>query len=190
MSQAAYGIINSLGQNIIVGTGGLYSQTSNSTPVANTITETSLINSAMGVGNLSVPAFGFSVGDSFHAKLIGLISSANNQTIDIRIKSDSVVLANTGLVSIATSTNRKWEINIYFTIRNIGRAGVASIVSGGMFSYVKNASTSFEGADFSLVNNTTFDTTISNTLDITLQWGAANPSNSIFTQLFVLQKIY
>ena len=43
---------------------------------------------------------------------------------------------------------------------------------------------------FNTVNNTTFDTTIPNTLDVTAQWGAASNSNSIYSDIFVLNKIY
>jgi hypothetical protein len=35
-----------------------------------------------------------------------------------------------------------------------------------------------------------FDTTIGNTLDITAEWGTASLTNSISTEVFVLNKIY
>ena len=170
-----------------VGT-GLFAQTVNSVPITNTTTETSITGT--GVGSLSVPANGFQVGDSFHAKLIGMMSTANNHTIRIRIKSGSVLLADTGVITLGNSTNRPFEINVYFTIKSLGAAGVASIVSGGIYSYTKNASTSFEGTGFNTVNNTTFDTTINNTLDVTAQWGQASASDSVYTDLFVLHKLY
>jgi hypothetical protein len=170
-----------------VGT-GLFAQTVNSIPVTNTTTETSITGT--GVGSLSVPANGFQVGDSFHAKLIGMMSTANNHTIRIRIKSGSVLLADTGVITLGNSTNRPFEINVYFTIKSLGTAGVASIVSGGIFSYTKNASVSFEGTGFNTVNNTTFDTTVSNTLDVTAQWGQTSASDSVYTDLFVLHKLY
>lgn len=167
---------------------GLFAQTASSTAITNTTTETTLIGS--GVGSLSIPADGFEVGDSFHAKLIGHISCNSSATVRIRIKTGSVVLADTGVISLATSTNRHWEINVYFTIRAIGAAGVASIASGGIFSYVKNAGTAFEGSNFLLINNTDFDTTVSNTLNVTAEWGTASASNSIYSDIFILNKTY
>ncbi len=50
--------------------------------------------------------------------------------------------------------------------------------------------TYFQGFAFNQVNSTTFDTTIANTLDITVQWGAADPGNSIFSDIFILNKTY
>lgn len=166
---------------------GLFAQTVSSTPITNTTTESSLIGT--GVGSLTVPANGFKVGDSFHAKLIGHISCNSSATIDIKIKADGVILANTGVIDLDTCTNKHWEINIYFTIRSLGSDGVASISSGGIFSYTRNASTNFEGSNFSIINNTTFDTTISNTLDITAKWGSANAADSIYSEIFILNKM-
>jgi uncharacterized protein (DUF697 family) len=177
------------GQQIIsAGSYGLYTQTAASTPVTNTTTETSLLDG--GLGSLSIPANGFKVGDSFHAILTGHISSVNNHTLTLRIKAGSVVLATTGAVTMAGATGRHWKLEVYFTVRAIGAAGVASIATGGTFMYTKNASTNFEGTNFSTENTTTFDTTISNTLSITAQWGTANAGDSIYSEIFTLNKTY
>lgn len=178
--QDIYGYINPLV--------GLFSQTTSSATITNTTTESSLIGS--GVGSLSVPANAFKVGDSYHAKLIGHISCNSAATLRLKIKAGSVIFADTGIIDLDTITNKHWEINVYFTIRAIGSAGVASIASGGIFSYTKNSGLNFEGTNFSVVNNTTFDTTISNTLDVTAQWGSANVADSIYSEIFTLSKTF
>ena len=167
---------------------GLYAQTADSIPVTNTIVETTLIDG--GVGTLSVPANGFQVGASFIAYFSGKISCVNNEKIEIRCKAGSIVLADTGLITLAAATNKNWELYINFTVRSIGAAGVASIATSGRFSYNKDASNSPESFGFYNLNNTTFDTTISNTLDVTVQWNSANPLNSIYTDMFNLYRIY
>jgi hypothetical protein len=166
----------------------LYTQTASSTPVTNTTTETSLLDG--GLGSLSIPANGFNVGDSFHAILTGHISAVNNHTLTIRIKAGSVVFATTGAITMAGTTGKHWKLEMFFTVRTIGAAGVASIATGGAFMYTKNASTNFEGINFSTENTTTFDTTISNTLSITAQWGTANAGDSIYSEIFTLNKTY
>ena len=167
---------------------GLYAQTVNSTPVTATITEGTLIGA--GVGTLSVPANGFFVGGSFNAKLNGHISCVGTATIQIKIKANSVVLGDTGIITLNTTTNKHWQLDLNFTIRSIGGVGVGSIVSSGFFGYIKNSGTNFEGANFITINNTTFDTTISNTLLVTAQWNTNNAGNSIYSDIFVLNKIY
>jgi hypothetical protein len=169
---------------------GLYSQTSASTPITNTTTETSLFGGATSVGTLSFPADAFVVGDSYHAKIGGFIDCLNNSDITIRVKSGSVILADTGIIQLPTMGNRVFEIELDFTIRTIGGSGVASIITMGELNYVQNTGTSFEGSNFCLLNNTTFDTTILNTLDITWEWATASASNSITTDVVNLRKTY
>jgi hypothetical protein len=168
---------------------GLFAQTANSTIITNTTVETSLING--GVGTLTVPANGFSVGDSFRAVFGGVINADNNQTIRIRVRAGSVLLLDSGLQNLGSSViNDVWSLNIDFTIRQTGAAGVASIVSLGGFHYTKTNNASVQGFGFNVVNNTTFNTTIGNTLDVTAQWGSASTGNNIYSDIFILNKTY
>lgn len=171
-----------------VSLGGLFAQTGNSVPITGTTVETTLING--GVGTLSVPANGFSVGDSFRGDFGGVLNSANNQTIRIRIKSGSVIFVDSGLQNITNITNNVWSLSLDFTVRQIGPAGTASIVTLATFNYAKTVNGTVEGFSFNSINNTTFNTTINNTLDVTVQWGSNNAGNSIYSDIFVLNKIY
>lgn len=167
---------------------GLFAQTANSIPVTGTTAETTLLDG--GVGSLTVPANSFKVGDSFGIEMGGHISSINNDTLHIRLKSGSVILCDTGAIVMPNITNKHWDLQVRFTIRTLGSTGSASIASYGMFTYSKNASNAFEGADFSVINNTTFDTTITNTLNITAQWSSNNAGNNIYSESFILTKTY
>jgi hypothetical protein len=168
---------------------GLFAQTANSTIITNTTVESTLING--GVGTLTIPANGFQVGDSYRAIFGGVMNAVNNQTIRIRVKAGAITLLDSGLQNLGSSVvNDIWSLNVDFTIRQIGGAGVASIVSLGQFHYTKTNNASVQGFGFNVVNNTTFDTTISTTLDVTGQWGAASTGNNIYSDIFILNKIY
>jgi hypothetical protein len=168
---------------------GLFAQTSDSVPITATILESSLIGT--GVGTLSVPANVFQIGDSFQASLDGLLSCVGSATLHIHVKTlGGIILADTGIINMDATTSKSWLLTLYFTIRTIGGTTVASISSGGLFSYIKNAGTNFEGFVLSTINNTTFDTTIANTLVITAQWNTTNAGNSIYSKNFTLTKIY
>ena len=167
---------------------GLFAQTANSTIITGTTAESSLING--GIGTLSVPANGFQIGDSFRADLAGVLNTANNQTIRLKVKTGAVILLDSGVQSITGASNDVWGLSINFTIRALGAAGVASIVSLGAFHYTKTSNGAVEGFSFNVVNDTTFDTTINNTLDVTVQWGSANDGNSIYSDIFILNKIF
>jgi hypothetical protein len=168
---------------------GLYAQTANSTTVTNTTTETTIIGS--GVGTLTVGANQFVVGDSFRADIAGLMSAQNNQTLRVKIKAGSVILADSGPQNLGSAISSDvWALSINFTVRALGAAGVASMVSLGTFTYIKTNNATIEGFSFNTLNSTTFDTTISNVLGITVEWGSANAGNTIYSDTFVLNKIY
>ena len=178
-----------IGNIVRPSTFGLFAQTGDSVPVTGTTVETTLING--GVGTLTVPANAFSVGDSFRADMGGVMDAANNETIRIRVKTGSIVLLDSGVQTLTSSiANDIWNLSVDFTIRQIGAAGVASIASLGKFTYLKTSNGSFEGFGFNTINNTTFDTTVSNTLDITVEWGSNSGLNSIYSDVFILNKIF
>jgi hypothetical protein len=182
-----YSTLNSV--NYIPGNSyGLFAQTSNSAIITATTAELSLING--GVGTLTVPANGFRIGDSFRADFGGQLSSKNNDTIRIKVKAGSVILADSGTQVMSTAVADIWQFSINFTIRALGVAGVADTVSLGVFHTTKQSNGAPQGFAFNTVNNTTFDTTISNTLDVTAQFSSNSPLNSIYTDIFVLNKIY
>lgn len=167
---------------------GLFAQTANSPTITGTTSELTLIDG--GVGSLSVPANGFSVGDSFRLDMGGVMSAQNNNTITIRLKSGSVSLGSSGPLTMPAITNQVWFMTTTFTVRSIGAAGVASIVALTQFHILKLASGTQQGFAWNTVNSTTFDTTIGNTLDITAQWSSNNANNSIYSDIFTLSKTY
>lgn len=177
------------GQEIIAaGSYGLYAQTALGTLITNTTIETSLVGA--GVGTLFVPANAFSVGNSFIAKMCGNLSCAGNETIRIRVKSNGITIADAGVFSMKITTDKFFELTIDFTVTKIGAAGVAELFVNGQYSYNHNAAGEIAGNNFALISNTTFDTTVSNTLTITAEWGLAKTANKIQSQNFVLNKIY
>ena len=167
---------------------GLFAQTGNSATVSATTVETSIVGP--GVGTLSVPANGFTVGSSFRAVFGGLMSTKNNDTLRVRVKSGSVVLADSGVQTQSATTDDVFELSINFTIRKIGGAGVAEIVTLGVFHTTKQSNNTPSGFGFNTVNNTTFDTTVSNLLDVTTEWSSNSALNKIYSDIFVLNKIY
>lgn len=162
---------------------GLYAQTVQSATITNTTTETSVIGS--GVGGLTVPADTFLRGDSYHAKIGGIISAQNGDDITINIKTGSTVLASTGAISLSPVTALGWELELDFTIASLTATG--SMCTNGNFAYNRDTG-SLEGFVFQDVQ--TIDTTIDNTLDVTVTWGQAKTQDQIYSANFVLFKTY
>ena len=166
---------------------GLFSQTGNTGIISGT-TEQSIIGT--GVGTLTVGANQFQIGDSFTATFRGVLSNANN-FLQFRVKSGSVILADSTSIQYNTQGDEVlYALDLYFTIIRTGGAGTASITTRGFLRSVKNSNYSVNGYSFNSVNNTTFDTTISNTLDVTMEFDTSDPSTYIETDFLVLNKTY
>lgn len=168
--------------------GGLYSQTGDTAAITNTTEESSIIDG--GVGVLYVPANNFRVGDSFVARISGILSCINNAGITIRIKSNNIDIANTGSITLLSALNNYYDIDLHFTVRSIGPAGTASLMTSGWFMYNKASNNTPDRIGFENLDITNFDTTIDNQLDVTIQWDTADIGNSIDSHMFNLYKIF
>lgn len=166
--------------------GGLYSQTQNSSTITHASGEASIVGS--GVGSLSVPANYFAVGDTFKLSIHGDISSANNAQLRIKLKEGALTIGQT-TVTLSSTTNQHFNIDATFVVRSIGGPGVASLLTTGSFTYSKSSNNNPEAFYFDNLNNTSFNTTIVTTLDITAEWLTPEGGNQLFTQSLNLYKI-
>jgi len=169
-----------------MGSGGLYSQTTQSATI-NTTGEQTLVGS--GVGSLLVDRDVFQIGDSFHGKIGGKINATGGggrSEITIKVKAGSTILASTGVFDLDNATNSGWELELDFTIATIGASG--TICTNGNFVYNKDSNREIFGHIFQDVQ--TIDTTIPNTLDITAEWNVLNTGDDIYSANFVLYKVY
>jgi len=171
--------------------GGLSSGTSNSAILTGSTAEQS-IASATFVGNRQSPPNSFQVGDAFVAVLAGNFSSANGDSLTLRLKggTGSNIVLSEITVPLNSSSATYFELEINFVIRAIGAAGVADIVANYDFSYNQSSGGNFQGERKCEVNSTTFDTTILNELDITAQFSSNSGNNLIETLLSTLGKTY
>jgi hypothetical protein len=165
---------------------GNYAQTVQSATI-NTTGEQSIVG--VGVGSLAIPADAFVVGDSFHAKIGGVLNATGGggrSEIIVNIKAGATVLASTGVFDLDNANNQGWECELDFTIAAIGATG--TICTNGNFAYVKDNDRKVSGYIFQDVQP--IDTTASNTLDITVQWNVLNGGDDIYSANFVLYKVY
>lgn len=173
-------------------TGGMFSQNDSTGNITGTSLQSILTT---GVGSLLVPADTFKAGDSYNLTMYGEITNVNNAKLEIQLLSGSVVLATTGdlsttVLQLNTSTGKPWKLNVDFVIREIGGAGVASIMTYGSFESMQDSADRHEGIFFSAFNASTFDTTISNTLSVQARWNTGNAGNFINSQIAILKKTY
>ena len=182
------GILNLSSINNLSVTGGLYAGTSAGTAL-NTTTLTTLTPTTS-VGSLTVPANGFSVGDSYHLVVAGDCDFFNNDTVQITLRYDGTNLAQSTVFAVenANGSNNVFEIEADFTIRSIGATG--SVHTSGEFTYNKDSTDSkdFRGIRFN--DTQVIDTTATATLDVLFQFVSRPGGSTLQTQLFRLGKVY
>jgi hypothetical protein len=83
-----------------------------------------------------------------------------------------------------------FELVAIFVIRDIGSSGVAKIMVNTAFTWNKSSANIYEGQNWLYLNDTTFDTTIPNTLSLTAQWSSSNAQNTIQSIVANLERIY
>jgi hypothetical protein len=172
--------------------GGLSSGTSNSATLGGSTAEQSILANTF-VGSRQSPADTFKQGDAYVATLAGNFSSNNGDTLTLRLKGGptGTTVLSTLVVSLNASAGVYYELEINFGVRQIGAAGVADLAINYDFTYNQSAmGGAFAGERLCEVNNTTFDTTILNQLDITAQFNSTSGSNSIETLFSTLGKTY
>ena len=149
--------------------------------------ESSLLPSGVGdfTGTLTVPANGFSVGDSFHFVLAGVCEYDTSNVITLRLKNGGELASLTMDLENTDNPNVYWELEADFSIRSIGSLG--SICTNFDFTFNKRVDKDFKGQRN--VSVSTIDTTVSNTLDITCEFTGTADSN-MFAQLGYLKKMH
>lgn len=166
---------------------GLYSQTGETENISGT-TEQTIIGP--GIGTLSVPANGFSAGDTFKATLRGHLSNANND-FRVRVYSDSAILADTGFINYSTAGEEVlFDLDLDFVVSAIGGAGTGAILSKGRIRTIKNSNFTVNGYSFETHNTTTFNTTIENILNVTIEFDTTAADTYTYTDFFTLTKVY
>lgn len=163
-----------------INTGLLMSQTSDVT-VANTVTETTILSADQ--GSLSLTANTLQVGETIRLVAHGYLSDTGTPNLTVKATLGGSEVCSTGAVALNTSvSNAGWRATIDITVRTTGASG--TVVASGYFQYD-------DGTVHEMVktSTTTVDTTGALALDLTVQWGTANASNTITSQIATVEAL-
>ncbi|NIQ16857.1 MAG: hypothetical protein GTO02_21485, partial [Candidatus Dadabacteria bacterium] len=175
--QNIYKLLNIEDINGIRPSGGLYSESSLTS--FNQTTETNMLGISNFAGTLTVPANTFKLLSVYSLKCSGVLTGGSNDLFTLRLKSGSVIFAalpiqltDNGLV------DNWWDLTADFQLNTLGAAGIAVLVTSVVFRYINNTNVVSTRA-VNNIENTNFDTTISNTLSFTFQNDVTNPLTSL-----------
>jgi hypothetical protein len=154
--------------------GVIFTQTATGT-VANTTTETSFVST--GVGTLTLPANFFVAGKTIRVKGYGFHTTSGTPTLRVKLKIGSTIVLDTGVQTSTAASNDGFTFEGLVTCRTTGATGTVF----GQGYYIEKLTSPGAVNNFAWTNTatTTIDTTASSLIDVTVQWGTANASNTI-----------
>ena len=138
--------------------------------VASTAAETSLIDLVSGSQTLVANQLG-KVGRMIRMSFSGYASDTGTPTIQLKFKLGSTIMFDTGLTTLGSGfSNKVWHFDGELVIQTAGASG--KIIGQGKF-YV-------DGTTIDVINTSqiSLDTTVSQLVDCTWQWGTSSASNT------------
>lgn len=164
--------------------GVVFTQTAVKT-VANTTTETTLVNT--GVGSVTLPANLFVAGKTIRltaAGYYGTTTTGPTMIMTVYLGATAIMLSPTTTIT-ASQTTKPWNLSAVITCYSAGSSGTvwgqgSSIFTTGTTPYSINAS---------LVDTAvkTVNTTTTQAVDLRAKWGTANAANTITLTNFVVE---
>jgi hypothetical protein len=153
--------------------------------VANTTSETSLVGA--GVGSRTLPANFWEVGRAVKLNVGGITSDRVATSLTIRAKLGAVTLATTGTLAMQGSTaNSSFRTTLDLVCRSTGVTGALAVSGVFVQDNTLHIASMMSLASASPV---TVDTTASAALDVTAQWSAGSPLNSITGQTAIVEVV-
>lgn len=182
---ASTGLVDDTGQFSSINglsIGSIFTQTADAT-VANTTTETSILGTGSGSKTVAAGAIN-TVGRTLRIQVRGMISvNVGSPTLTVRFKIQGVPIS-TGVIAVNAASSNAFSIDELVTTRSTGVSG--TVASNGEFSYQDTLNGS-PSVGLLQPGTSTVDLASSRTLDITVQWSAANALNTITSQIATIE---
>lgn len=162
--------------------GTIFAMTTSST-VVNSSAETNIIGAGSGV--ITLPANYLQTGKTLRVKASGLYTSTTTAgVLTVKFKLGStVILSSASFPLVDNQTNQFWSFGIALTCRSAGATGtVQGNTSFGMF----DTTNGYRNFPMTSTTTSTIDTTASQQISLTVQFGTANSSNTITNTNFVV----
>lgn len=141
-----------------------------------------------GTGSMTLAANTLIVGRSLQLAITGYCKS-NGDSITLRFKFGSTVLVTVALATpTALTTNSPFLLTYRLTCRTVGATG--TVIGQGHFYHFDGGSAFKNAAGSATTATVTVDTTASNLVDATVQFGASSANNVINTTTAILQVLY
>ena len=146
--------------------------------VANTVTETSQLGTGGADDTKIIPANMAQAGQCYFIRLSGFISNTGTPTGTLRVKMGSTNLVVSGPTALPSGlTNAFVETVFHLTVRSTGASG--TVIGQGHTKLIVGALGTTYNRQLTMTAPATIDFTVDQAIDVTYQWGTADPANSL-----------
>ena len=146
--------------------------------VANTVTETSQFGNGGTDDTKTIPANMAQAGQCYFIRLNGYISNTATPTGTLRVKLGSTNLVVSGPTALPSGlTNAFVETVFHLTIRSTGALG--TVIGQGHTKLITGPLAKTYNRPLVMTADATIDFTVDQELDVTYEWGTADPANSL-----------
>ena len=144
--------------------------------VSNTTDETSQLGTGNTGDTKTIPADTAGVGDCYFIRLNGYISNTGTPTGTIRVKLGATNLVVSGPVNLPSGLSNAFvETVFHLTIRSTGALG--TVIGQGHTKLIVGALDTTYNRQLTMTAPATIDFTTDQAIDVTYQWGTADPAN-------------
>jgi len=144
--------------------------------IANTVDETSQLGTGNTGDTKTIPADTAGVGDCYFIRLNGYISNTGTPTGTIRVKLGATNLVVSGPVNLPSGLSNAFvETVFHLTVRSTGALG--TVIGQGHTKLIVGALDTTYNRQLTMTAPATIDFTVDNEIDITYEWGTADPAN-------------
>jgi len=163
--------------------GCIFTQTADKV-IEDTTTATTMFGT--GVGTLTIPADFWTLGKTIKIKIYGNIEDNSTPTARIKGTLSGTPLVDSGAITLkGLSSVEEWQCEMIMTCRTIGSSGKIQTVINWEYE-TTTGSSPIERLNIPSTL-TTIDTTLSDTIDITFQWGTKSISNILTSKISTIK---
>jgi hypothetical protein len=148
----------------------------NTVNISNTTVESTILGTGFGTKTLAENFL--TVDKTLRVTVRGYMNEVSTPTIRVRLKLGSTNIFDSGAVNINNlgGTNKYFDAIFDITCRTVGVNG--TVFPQGRWQYTANSGVSYL-IDGVVLAASAIDTTISQTIDLTVKWGSASVNNNV-----------
>lgn len=172
--------------------GGVFSQVEPRTATGDIAGPQELTNANNAKGTLYRVGNTAILGGTSRLEAHGNFTCTTGRDLEIKYMLGNHLLGTTGVMSMARNHNSTgWHLKLIWVVRAVGPEGTAILSTTGFMTWLEKNGAEAEHYDLNHINNTTYETTLTETFSIVAEWSnGAQVTDSITLENCIINKLF